>query len=79
MVDSSIDLDENDEEIIKMLQGKRAIVILNKTDLEMVVTKKQLKEKTDHPIISVSAKEQTGMEKSGENIKKDVFSRRPIF
>lgn len=73
VVDSSIDLDENDEEIIKMLQGKRAIVILNKTDLEMVVTKKQLKEKTDHPIISVSAKEQTGMENLEKILKKMFF------
>ena len=36
VVDSSVPLDENDEKIIEMMEGKQAIVLLNKTDLESV-------------------------------------------
>ncbi len=72
VVDSSVDLDENDEEIMKMLKEKRAVVILNKTDLKMAVTEKQLREKIAHPIIAVSAKEQTGIDNLEKTLK-DMF------
>ena len=45
IVDSSVDLDQNDEEILKILKSKRFIVLLNKTDLEMAVTEKEIAEK----------------------------------
>ncbi|MCH5270630.1 MAG: tRNA uridine-5-carboxymethylaminomethyl(34) synthesis GTPase MnmE [Lachnospiraceae bacterium] len=38
VADSSVPLDENDREIIKMIASKKCIVLLNKTDLESVVT-----------------------------------------
>lgn len=38
VADSSVPLDENDEEIMKMIASKKCIVLLNKTDLEPVVT-----------------------------------------
>lgn len=38
VADSSVPLDENDEEIMKMIVSKKCIVLLNKTDLEPVVT-----------------------------------------
>ncbi len=34
VVDSSLPLDENDEEIIELFPGRKVIVIYNKTDLE---------------------------------------------
>ena len=37
VVDSPIPLDENDEEIISMLEDKKAVILLNKTDLDTVV------------------------------------------
>ena len=58
VVDASRQLDENDEEIIEMIRDKQAIVLLNKSDLETVVTKKMLKEKIDKPMILISAKEE---------------------
>lgn len=38
VADSSIPLDENDREIMKMISSKKCIILLNKTDLESVVT-----------------------------------------
>jgi tRNA modification GTPase len=43
VVDSSRELDENDREIAKIIQKKRTIILLNKSDLHTVVTKEQLK------------------------------------
>lgn len=44
VVDSSVSLDESDEQIISLIKGKNAIVLLNKTDLEAVVTEEMLLE-----------------------------------
>ena len=69
VVDASIPLDQNDEEIIQLIQNKKAVVLLNKTDLEMTVTKEHLEEKTGHVVIPVSAKEETGIELLEQEIK----------
>ena len=42
VVDSSVPLDENDKEIIALIGSKKCIVLLNKTDLEPVVTEEIL-------------------------------------
>ena len=34
VVDSSMPLDENDQEIMELLKGRKSIVIYNKTDLD---------------------------------------------
>lgn len=63
VVDSSTPLDENDDKIISMLEGKKAIVLQNKTDLRTVTTEEMLREKIiGHPVIAVSAREKTGLE-----------------
>lgn len=63
VVDSSTPLDENDDKIILMLQGKKAIVLQNKTDLRTVTTEEMLRKKIiEHPVIAVSAREKTGLE-----------------
>lgn len=73
VVDSSTELDENDEEIISMLKDKKAIVLYNKTDLAAVTDIEELKKKTGHPVIPVSAKEETGVRELEEEIKKLFF------
>ena len=50
VVDSSVPLDENDEEIMGILQDKRAIVILNKADLQQVVTEEDLGKRQTTPL-----------------------------
>lgn len=73
VVDSSVPLDENDKEIIELLKDKKAIVILNKMDLQKQVTEEDLKEKTNHPVVAVSAKEEEGIEFLEAKIKEMFF------
>ena len=68
VVDGSRDLDENDQEIIEFIQDKKALVLLNKTDLDPVVTKERLESLTNHPVILISAKERTGIKDLEEEI-----------
>lgn len=72
VADSSTELDENDEEIMESIRDKKAIVLLNKSDLDAVTTKEQLKEKLDKTIITISAKENIGIAELEETIK-DMF------
>ena len=74
VVDSSRPLDENDEEIISMLDSRKAIVLYNKTDLESKVDMEALKERVNRPVISVSAKEETGIRELEKEIKNMFFS-----
>lgn len=78
VVDSSVDFDESDEEIIKLIQGKNAIVLLNKTDLKAVITEQNLSIKLEnttegkYKIIKTSTKENTGIDIFEDTIK-DMF------
>ena len=69
VVDGSCPLDENDQEIMDFIRDKKAVVLLNKTDLDMVVAKEELEENSSHKVIPISAKEQTGVEVLEEEIK----------
>ena len=44
VVDASRSLDENDQKILNLVLDKKAIILLNKTDLETVVSKEMLAE-----------------------------------
>lgn len=79
VVDSSTPLDENDEEIISMLSDKKAIVLYNKTDLISAVDIEELKEKTGHTVIPVSAVEETGIMELEKEIKNLFFSGNLTF
>lgn len=72
VVDSSVPLDENDEEIIQLVKEKKAVVILNKTDLDQVVFEQELREKTGQPVVPISAKEEQGIDNLEQQIK-DMF------
>ena len=72
VVDSSVPLDSNDEEIMSMLNGKKAIILYNKTDLKAAIEIDRLREKARHPVIPISAKEETGITELEEKIK-DMF------
>ena len=73
VVDSSRPLDENDEEIIELLSGRKSIVIYNKTDLEPIVDMEKLKQRTGSPVIPVSVVEETGIHKLEDEIKNMFF------
>lgn len=72
VVDSSTALDENDMEIMEMIQDHKAIVLLNKMDLIPVTTEEMLRNKTTHPIIPISAKEEQGIDQL-ESALKEMF------
>ena len=85
VVDSSRALDENDAEIIDLIKDKRVIVLLNKTDLDSVVTDEEIKSKfreiyqnddIKHEdklhVIRTSTKENTGMDEFEQTIQ-DMF------
>ena len=73
VVDSSRPLDDNDEDIIELLSGRKSIVIYNKTDLESVVNMEKLQERTGNPVIPVSIVEEKGIRRLEEEIKNMFF------
>lgn len=74
MVDSSVPLDENDFDIIKLIENKKCIILFNKSDLESKISIGELKEKVNETIkiIKTSTKENTGIE-DFEKAVKDLF------
>lgn len=73
VADSSRNLDESDEEILDLLKDKKAIVLLNKSDLASVVTEDMIRKKTEHPVISISVKEGYGLKELEEKIQELFF------
>nr|WP_177296193.1 tRNA uridine-5-carboxymethylaminomethyl(34) synthesis GTPase MnmE [uncultured Blautia sp.] len=73
VVDSSQPLDENDQEIMELLSGRKSIVIYNKTDLASAVDMGSLKEKTGSQVIPVSVVEETGVEELEKAIREMFF------
>jgi len=55
VVDSSIELDENDKKILSHIKDKKAIIVLNKSDLDTVVTEEVIKSYVDKRVITTSA------------------------
>lgn len=62
VVDTSTELDENDFQIMELLSDRNAIILMNKSDLESKTDAAEIKKRLDKRIISVSAKERTGMD-----------------
>ena len=73
VVDGSRPLDENDERIIEFIKTKQAVILLNKTDLSIVIDTEELKARCGREIISISAKEQMGMNELEAYISNSFF------
>ena len=73
VIDSSTSLDESDFEIMEILKDKKAVVLLNKSDLEVVTSKEEVEKHLDKTIIPISAKENTGIAELEEKIKEMFF------
>lgn len=74
VVDGSRDLDENDRHIMELIRNRKAIVLLNKSDLEQKVSVDQIKELTKKQVIVISAKEQQGIEELEDCVKEMFLS-----
>lgn len=72
VIDGTRALDENDKEIISLIEDKKALVLLNKIDLESVISKEEAEKCTGKPVIEVSAKKALGLEELEHKIK-DMF------
>lgn len=85
VVDASGNIDEDDQNIISLLDGKKAIILLNKSDLENKITEESLKEnlakrlkhREDIRILRTStidpSSENSGMEELEETIRNMFF------
>lgn len=83
VVDGSRLLDENDDEIIRLIQDKKLIILLNKTDLVQIVSEKDIEDKfknmthmseNNFRIIKTSTKENTGIDEFEGAIKEMFFN-----
>ena len=73
VVDGSVPLDENDQEIVRLIQEKRAVVLLNKSDLPLCVSPEELQRKTGKDVVVFSAKLSEGLKKLEDILKKMFF------
>ena len=73
VVDASRELDRNDFDIIDMIRDKKSIILLNKSDLDTVVSKNMIQSYIDKPMIEISAKEAKGIEELEEILKNMFF------
>ena len=76
VVDSSEVLSSEDEDILEFIKknNKKCVILLNKSDLGSVIGPDEIACYTNNPVITVSAKDETGI----EDLKKyiiDVFSK----
>lgn len=63
LVDASIPMDTDDYEIIEHIRDKNVIILLNKSDLDAVVTKEEIISRLDKKILFISVKNREGMDK----------------
>lgn len=77
VVDGSETLDERDEEIISFIRQKNVIVLLNKSDLPMIVTEEQVRAlfagKENLRIVKISASEGMGLDQLEDNVEELFF------
>ena len=73
VIDSSTALDESDFEIMDILKDKKAVVLLNKSDLDVITSKEDVQKYLDKTIIPISAKENTGITELENTIKEMFF------
>ena len=69
VIDSSRPLEEEDKEILRRLEGKKGIVILNKYDLPPAVTEEDIKKLSKAPVVSLSARYGSGIADLEEKLK----------
>ncbi len=62
VADASRALDDDDRNIIELLTGKKAIVLLNKSDLTLALTQEELKAACKRDVIPISAKDEKGID-----------------
>lgn len=68
VMDASDELNESDEQIIKLLQDKKGIILFNKSDLDTVLDENEIHTRLDWTIIPFSNETKQGLEQLKEYI-----------
>lgn len=79
VVDSSKILDENDKQILELVNGRKVIILLNKSDLETIIDEGEISRYINAPVIWTSIKMQDGINELTELIKKMFFEGKVDF
>ena len=69
VADSSVPMDESDNQIIGLLKNKTGVVLLNKSDLDVKLTEEEIKERLGWECIEFSNKTKSGLEQLSKYIK----------
>ena len=72
VIDASVPLDEDDRKIIEIIKDRKTVVLLNKSDLDSVVTEEDIQKLLNKTVISVSAKYHQGIDKL-EHVIEEMF------
>lgn len=73
VADAASGIDENDKMILSEIEDKKAIILLNKTDLEMKIQKEDLMQLSSHPVLPVSMKQKEGLSELTDLIREMFF------
>ena len=73
VVDASVPLSGDDFDIVRLIKDRNVVVLLNKSDLETVVTKEEIRVILDKTALSVSTKYGKGIEQLGRTIEEMFF------
>ena len=90
VIDASAPLDENDDDIMRMIHGRKAIILLNKADLNTILGKDEIKKKYSEinqlescdifpAIIEISAKNGQGIGELEQTLKEMFFEGKISF
>lgn len=79
VVDGSRELDDNDREIIKLINDKQAIILVNKSDMDTVINIDELKKDSNRDVILFSAKNGEGMDQLEEKIRNMFYSGKVTY
>ena len=79
VVDGSRELDDNDREIIKLINDKQAIILVNKSDMDTVINIDELKKDSNRDVILFSAKNGEGMDQLEEEIRNMLSSGKVTY
>ena len=74
VADTSSPLNEDDYQIMDLLKGRKAIILLNKSDLNPVVFEEDIRKHLNQTVLPVSAKNHMGIDLLEEEIKKLFFT-----
>lgn len=73
ILDSSMEFQEEEKEIVELIRDKNVIVLLNKSDLQQKMDEAVIRKIIDAPILSISVKKEEGLKEFYDIIKEMFF------